>query len=79
MTGSKVGDSFVMSDQSGFSVAPADSPRLAQVLDLWAMASDRDAMQALDEDAIGRAARLRGKAEGLRIAAAELRREAAGT
>jgi hypothetical protein len=52
-------------------VNPAD---LAQILTRWADEADTDQRIAWDRDQIGLAARLRGKSQGLRLAAAEIRR-----
>lgn len=50
---------------------PAD---LAEAFERWAGQASAEAIHALDADEVGEAARLRGKAEGLTLAAAELRR-----
>lgn len=60
----------------GFIADTADAPDLALILEGWAAEAAEDAGRALDDDQFGRAARLRGKAEGLRLAAAEIRRAA---
>lgn len=60
-----------------FSVSRADTPALAQALEMWAMEAEVDAARALDDDNLGRAARLHGKAQGFRIAAAEIRKASA--
>lgn len=62
--------------EGGFIADDASTPDLVLILEGWAAKAAQEAGQALEADQLGRAARLRGKAEGLRIAAAEMRRSA---